>query len=379
MLPEAEIALLADDICTNGLNHPIVLYEGKILDGRNRLAACEFGQLEPSFVDYAGDDPLGFVLSENLRRRHLTESQRAMVAAQIVDWEVGFNQHSGGANLPAHKAAERLSISERAVKAAKRIRDHGAAELIEAIRDGRLSVHAGEAISDLALEAQREVLAREEKQIVARAKEIRAERQRLRHAVRLTHMDMVRDTGRATAPGKLQRQYPVGYADPPWKFGVRSEVTGREKSAENHYPTMTTDEIIALFRELDPFTENAVFFCWATNPMLLDALRLLEALGFTYVHHWIWDKEVAGTGYWGRDRHEILLIGRRGDIAAPLPGSQPETVHRERKGKHSAKPDFYAETIERLFPGVARLEMFCRSPRPGWDHWGFEASEAVLA
>ncbi|TIU94526.1 MAG: hypothetical protein E5W09_22925, partial [Mesorhizobium sp.] len=208
------------------------------------------------------------------------------------------------------------------------------------------------------------------------AKIIRAEKQKVAHSVRLAHMDMVRETGRATAPGKLLRQYSVGYADPPWKFGVRSEVTGREKSAENHYPTMTTDEIIALFRELDPFTENAVFFCWATNPMLLDALRLLEAIGFSYVHHWVWDKEVAGTGYWGRDRHEILLIGRRGDVAAPLPGSQPETVHRERKTKHSAKPDFYAETIERLFPGVARLEMFCRSPRPGWDHWGFEASES---
>lgn len=374
MLPEQEIREMADDICTNGLNHPIVLYEGKILDGRNRLAACQFGELEPSFVDYAGTDPLGFVLSENLRRRHLSESQRAMVAAQIVDWDFGMNQATAGsANLPTRKAAERLSISERAVIAAKRIRDHGAAELVEAIRDGRVSVHAGEALSTLAVEAQREVLAREEKQIVARAKEIRAARQKLRHTVRLAHMDMVAERGRATAPGKLSRQYSVGLADCPWKFGVHSEVTGREKSAENHYPTIATDEIIALFRDLDPFTENAVFFCWATNPMLLDGLRLLAELGFTYVHHWVWDKEVAGTGYWGRDRHEILLIGRRGDIAAPLPGSQPETVHRERKGKHSAKPDFYAETIERLFPGIARLEMFCRSPRPGWDAWGFEA------
>ncbi|RWO95959.1 MAG: hypothetical protein EOQ98_24240 [Mesorhizobium sp.] len=230
-------------------------------------------------------------------------------------------------------------------------------------------------LAALPRDAQREIVAlADPKAILAAAKQLRAAKQQHRHTVRLAHMDMVRETGRATAPGKLKRQYPVGYADPPWKFGVRSEVTGREKSAENHYPTMTTDEIIALFRELDPFSENAVFFCWATNPMLLDALRLLEALGFTYVHHWVWDKEVAGTGYWGRDRHEILLIGRRGDVAAPLPGSQPETVHRERKGKHSAKPDFYAETIERLFPGVARLEMFCRSPRPGWDTWGFESA-----
>ncbi len=109
--------------------------------------------------------------------------------------------------------------------------------------------------------------------------------------------------------------------------------------------------------------------------MLPDALRVMEACGFAYVHHWIWDKEVAGTGYWGRDRHELLLIGRRGNVVAPLPGSQPETVYRERKGRHSAKPDFFAETIERFYPDMARLELFCRSPRPGWDAWGYEAGE----
>lgn len=376
MLSEQEMHEMADDIVTYGQREPIVLLDGKILDGRNRYAACVFAEVEPVLVDYDGDDPLGFVLSLNLHRRHLSESQRAMVAARLVDWDIGINQSTAGsANLPTREAARRLSISERAVIAAKRIRDHGAAELIEAIRDGRVSVHAGEALSDLAVEAQREVLAREEKHIVARAKEIRAERQKLRHAVRLTHMDMVRANGRATAPGKLKRTYPVGYLDCPWKYGVRSEVTGREKSAENHYPTMTTDEIIDLLKQLDPFSENAVIYCWATNPMLLDGLRVLAELGFTYVHHWIWDKEVAGTGYWGRDRHEILLIGRRGDVAAPLPGSQPETVHRERKTKHSAKPDFFAETIERLFPGVAKIELFCRAPRPGWDHWGFEVGD----
>ncbi|RWM02124.1 MAG: S-adenosylmethionine-binding protein [Mesorhizobium sp.] len=376
MLSEKEIGELADDIVIYGQREPIVLLDGKVLDGRNRLAACRFADVEPRFVEFEGDDPLGFVLSLNLHRRHLTESQRAMVAAQIVDWDRGINQHTGGsANLPTREAARRLSISERAVIAAKRIRDRGAGELVEAIREGRVSVHAGEAISDLALEAQREVLAREEKEIIARAKAIREARQKIRHNVRLAHMDFVAEKGRASAPAKLNQLYPIYYADPPWRFGVRSEVTGREKSAENHYPTLTTDEICDLLGKLIGGEHPAVCFLWATNPMLLDALRVLQACGFTYVHHWIWDKEVAGTGYWGRDRHELLLIGRRGDIAAPLPGTQPETVHRERKGKHSAKPDFFAEQIEKLFPGVARLELFARRTRPGWDVWGFEASD----
>lgn len=377
MLSDSEIAELADDICTFGQRVPIVVLDGQVLDGRNRLAACKFAEIEPAFELYEGDDPLAFVLSHNLHRRHLTASQRAMVAAQIVDWENGLNQHTGRANLPAHEAARRLSISERAVKAAKRIHDHGSHELVAAIHDGRVSVHAGEAISELEHAAQAEVLRAEEREIKRRAKEIRARQQRERHAVRLAHMDMVAEKGRAAAPDSLGRAYPVYYADPPWRYGVRSEVTGREKSAENHYPTMPTDEIGTLMARLIRGDWPSVLFLWATNPMLLDGLRVLEACGFTYVHHWIWDKEVAGTGYWGRDRHELLLIGRRGDVVAPLPGSQPETVHRERKGRHSAKPDFYAETIERLYPDMARLELFCRTPRPGWDAWGYEAAEAA--
>jgi N6-adenosine-specific RNA methylase IME4 len=376
MLSDRETAELADDICTYGQREPIVLLDGMILDGRNRLAACRFAQIEPVFADFDGDDPLGFVLSKNLHRRHLTESQRAMVAAKIVDWERGLNQHTAGpANLQTREAARRLSISERAVAAAKRIHEHGAAELVDAIRQGRVSVHAGEALSELEHEAQLEVLRREEREIVARAKAIREARQKTRHRVRLAHMEMVAETGRANAPERLERAYPVYYADPPWRFAVRSEVTGREKSAENHYPTLETDALCDLLAGLIGGDNPAVLFLWATNPMLPDALRVMQACGFTYVHHWVWDKEVAGTGYWGRDRHELLLIGRRGSIAAPLPGTQPETVHRERKGRHSAKPDWFAEQIDRLFPGVPKLELFARAARPGWDAWGFEAEQ----
>ncbi|MBB2973971.1 MT-A70 family methyltransferase [Mesorhizobium sp. RMAD-H1] len=375
MIPEADRRLLADDIVTFGQRDPIILLDGMVLDGRNRQWACAFAQIEPVYEEYAGDDPLNFVLSKNLHRRHLTESQRALIAASIVDWERGLNQNTAGsANLQTRRAAEKLSISERAVESAKRIHEKGAPELIEAIRSGKVSVHAGEALSELQHAEQARVVRAEKKAIVAKAKEIRAEQQQVRHAVRLTTMQLVADKGRETAPGKIERLYPIIYADPPWQFGVRSEVTGREKSAENHYPTMPTDEICGLLARIgSPIMDDGVLFLWATNPMLPQALRVMQAWGFTYVHHWIWDKEVAGTGYWGRDRHEMLLIGKRGNPPAPLPGTQPETVYRERKGKHSAKPAFFAEQIERLYPGVPKLELFCRSPCPGWDAWGYEA------
>jgi hypothetical protein len=83
MLAADELAELAADIKTRGLLHPIVLDgEGRILDGRNRYAACKLAGAEPAFVDYDGDDPDGYALAVNIARRHMTKGQQAMVAAK---------------------------------------------------------------------------------------------------------------------------------------------------------------------------------------------------------------------------------------------------------------------------------------------------------
>lgn len=87
MLADDELAELADDIKQRGLLQPIVLdADGRVLDGRNRLAACERAGVEPEFTKYDGDDPDGYALSVNIQRRNLTKGQAAMVAAQAVQF-----------------------------------------------------------------------------------------------------------------------------------------------------------------------------------------------------------------------------------------------------------------------------------------------------
>ena len=83
-LSDAELRELADDIAANGLRNPIVLLKGKILDGRNRYLACEIAGVKPRFVEFEGDDPIGWVVSQNLVRRHLTASQKAVVALDLL-------------------------------------------------------------------------------------------------------------------------------------------------------------------------------------------------------------------------------------------------------------------------------------------------------
>jgi N6-adenosine-specific RNA methylase IME4 len=146
------------------------------------------------------------------------------------------------------------------------------------------------------------------------------------------------------------------------------------RSIECHYPTLSLDEICAL-PVGDLATDDAMLYLWATAPKLAECIKVIEAWGFDYRTHIMWDKEIIGMGYYARNQHELLLIARRGAIPPPEAGKQPSSVYRERRGAHSAKPLFFYEMIEASYPGLPRIEIFARgAPRAGWDAWGNEAS-----
>lgn len=82
MLSDDEIADLAADIKANGLVYPIVLdADGQLIDGRNRLRACEIAGIDPTFTTLNGHDPVSYIWSTNIARRHLSKGQKTMLAA----------------------------------------------------------------------------------------------------------------------------------------------------------------------------------------------------------------------------------------------------------------------------------------------------------
>ncbi|MGH7139552.1 MAG: hypothetical protein ACREHD_27720 [Pirellulales bacterium] len=192
LMEGAELDQLVADLRDNGLREEIVLYEGRVLDGRNRLRACELAGVKPRFVEWDGcGSPLAFVLSRNLHRRHLAESQRAIIAARAKEmfkheatecvrahqfgspsgnaaaWKLDEQKpgvSSACANLRKPigadgRAAALLNVSARSVTTASRVLASGDKQLIEAVEVGEIAVSDAAAIVELGKPRQREALA----------------------------------------------------------------------------------------------------------------------------------------------------------------------------------------------------------------------------
>ena len=173
-------------------------------------------------------------------------------------------------------------------------------------------------------------------------------------------------------------QYPIIYADPPWRYTAK-KVQG---AAENHYPTMSINELCAL-----PVAELAApdcaLFLWATFPQLPEALRLIEAWGFTYKSvAFVWlkknrkaDSWFYGLGFWTRGNAEICLLATRGH-----PKRQAANIHQiiiSPIEAHSKKPDEARDKIVALMGDLPRVELFARQTPPGWDVWGNEVEPTI--
>jgi 16S rRNA G966 N2-methylase RsmD len=140
---------LCHDISANGLIEPIWTYHGKILDGRNRYRACMKVGIAPQYREYMGDNPLSFVISLNLKRRHLNESQRAVIAAKLANMNWGGDRKSEKNKVPIdtlislEQAAELLNVGRATVARVKAV-EREAPELVEKIERGEMTTHEAE-------------------------------------------------------------------------------------------------------------------------------------------------------------------------------------------------------------------------------------------
>jgi hypothetical protein len=158
---------LVADIRKNGLREPILVdAEGRILDGRNRYRACVKAGVEPRFVQWEGEGALAELsLSLNLRRRHLDESQRAMVAARLAQMlqasrpARGANLHHGKVLRSHDQAATAVNVSRRLLMHASKVVRSGCGELIAAVEAGKVAVSTASRLTALPPNEQAEAVA----------------------------------------------------------------------------------------------------------------------------------------------------------------------------------------------------------------------------
>jgi hypothetical protein len=159
-LVEQDFTRLRQDIAANGLLEEIVLYQGKILDGWSRYRACHYARVEPRFREFTGDNPVAYVLSKNVQRRHLhpvqllkiLEAARpALEAEAVARKRVGVRQPAAtagedlGTNLSQgqrvnEQIASMAGISPQTVKHYHAVQVHGSADLKEAVDRAEVAV-----------------------------------------------------------------------------------------------------------------------------------------------------------------------------------------------------------------------------------------------
>jgi N6-adenosine-specific RNA methylase IME4/ParB-like chromosome segregation protein Spo0J len=366
---------LVSDIKAHGLRESIVVHEGLILDGRNRYRACAAAGVPVRLVPYEGDDALAFVVSLNLRRRHLDEGQRAWVAAKIANMTQGRQPESKGANLPLlpasdapvsiARAAEMMNVSERTVKNARVVLDRGIAGLQAAVEAGDVSVSAAAEVARAPVVEQVEIVARGEKAILEAAKSIRlakAEERRTELA----------EAKAAIPPPVFVGKYGTIVIDPPWDM-EKIERDVRPAQVAFEYPTMTEAELAA-FSVGELADDAAHLFCWTTQKYLPSALRLVDAWGFRYVLTMVWHKP-GGFQPIGLPQYncEFVVYARKGAPTFCDTKAFPCAFQAPRR-EHSRKPDEFYDVIRRVTDGH-RIDVFSREKRDGFAQFGNEAGK----
>jgi N6-adenosine-specific RNA methylase IME4 len=355
-----EYSQLEKNIIADGCREPLVVFNNTLVDGHNRYEICTkhelpFSILDKEFAD-SGAAKLWMIDNQN-GRRNLTDGWKYQLtqSKKEILLEVGKVKHAenGGDKIaalsivdnaaPKHNTRETiandLGWSTGKVAMADKVWKEATPEIKEQVLTGEVSIN--QAYKDI--------------------KKVEARVERVNKIVEISQ-------GNQTLEGI--GKFPVIYADPPWRYEF-AETENRE--IENHYPTMTLDDICAMdISEIS--TDDSILFMWATSPKLEDALRVINAWGFAYVTCAIWDKEKIGMGYYFRQQHELLLVAKKGNIPAPIPSARVKSVLSYKRGEHSSKPEEFYKIIEDMYPEYKKLELFCRSPRDGWSVWGNQSN-----
>lgn len=423
-LSEEEYAGLEANILADGCRDAIVIWNDVIIDGHNRFEICSrhnipFQQVEREFD--SREDAVIWIVRNQFGRRNISSFVRGELALRLkaAFKEKGKENQRGGqggvlllANLPKaidtrEELAKMADVSARNIDKVESVLASAPEQIQTAARSGDISIDRAYKVTKALEKASPEV--REiciqhgttDAQVVALC-ESKKNTDTVKTLLttgyspggiamaELTAWDLQGDLRasekehRAAAndqriQGKLSniqalppQTFSVIYADPPWRY----DNSGLHGAAERHCPTMAIEDIESLLERIDLcIAPDAVLFLWATNPLLPEALRVIQGWNFDYKTNFVWlkDKATTGLGFYTHGKHELLMLATRGNFQ---PNFRPESILDFAKGRHSEKPESVYPLIETMYPNQTYVELFAReaAERDRWTFWGAEVN-----
>lgn len=387
MFTADELRELADDIKANGQCLPIIRHKGLILDGRNRLTACDLAGVEPWIVEWddhhaaaqqstrvqgKNGSPVSYVVALNIHRRHLNQGQKALIAAKLLPM------------FEAEAAERRLANLREG--ATPRRRPEG--DIGEALGDtGRSSEHAAAAagVSPRYVQRAKAVIS----QAPALAEQVRTGDISLREAEAKLRRDEQHTLIRTHRPA--EGVFSVIAADPPWTYDVRAD--DETHRGRIPYEPMEVDAICDYLKP-ERCDTDCILWLWITKDHLLESAhtRVLNAWGFRpkQIYNWVKvdaeGKPRMGGGNWGRGCVEYCILAIKGNphIDLDAAGRILNVFFAERTDEHSEKPErFFEEVINPICPHPSKLELFARDfedapkVRAGWVRDGVQVKRVL--
>ena len=351
-----EYRQLEENILSDGIRDPLVLWGDILVDGHNRYHIAQKHGLEFETVQKAFSsetEAIHWIILNQFGRRNLSAYDRSILALKlkpVIAAEAKQQQVRKSAEFVSQKSVEQkpidtqkelakvAGVSHDTIAKVEKIEKSAPEELKAAVKSGEKSIN----------QAYKEIKLQEKKAELQEKIEAQIEKPKTSN-----HIDIF----------TTDKKYRVIYADPPWSYGDKRKGFG---GATDHYPTMTLDEICDL---PVPAEDNAVLFLWTTSPLLEDSFDVVNSWGFRYKSSFVWDKIAPNMGHYNSVRHEFLLVCVKGSCTPDTPKLYDSVISIERT-EHSRKPKEFRDMIDTLYPLGERLELFAREAPEGWDVWG---------
>jgi len=344
-----EYRQLEANIRKDGCRDALVLWDGILLDGHNRLKICRKHDIRfrtKTICLPSREAAAEWIDTNQLGRRNLTPDQARVIRGRLYNRKKkghGGDRKSSGQSVhlkTAESVAKAWGVDERTVR-----RDGKFAEAVAKEPELNKAIMAGES----AIQVKRE--------LKERGREVRREKNRR----------LVRAAKNKVKPN---HQFSTIVIDPPWDWGDEGDVDqlGRARPT---YETLSLEKLREL-RVRKFADKDCHIYLWITNRSLPKGFDLLEAWGFRYVTCLTWIKPSIGMGNYFRGSTEHVLFGIKG--SQPLKRKDVGTWFKANRGKggHSSKPKEFYALVESCSPGPY-LDMFARGKRKGWAVWGAEA------